>query len=144
MISVFILPSNVMLFYMLFFSNWSDLLSHGIDAQCSSQFLSTRCVCSLCHTLPSSTSKCIQCISYLPLSSICPRCGFGYACRLLSTLSHLAHLINVARVITTITHHSVSILWHHHHAASPSNVWRSVFGGINHCQSIACGQRVTV
>jgi len=81
-----------------------------------------------------------QCISCPPRRSIRPRCGGGYGCRLLPTLSHRARLINVARIITTITRHRVSIVWHQHHAASHGNV----FGGSNHCESNAFGQRVTV
>ena len=93
-----------------FSSNCSDLLSDGIDAHCSSLFLSTSSVCPLCLTLPSSTSKCIQCISSPPLRSIRPRCVGGYECRLLPNLSHRACLKNVTRVITTITRYRLSIV----------------------------------
>jgi len=59
----------------------------------------------------------LRCISCPPLSYIRPRCEGGYRLLPLPTRSHRARMIMVACVITTITRHRLSIIWHQHSVA---------------------------
>jgi len=114
----------------IFSSNWSDLLSTGLmhnDPHYTYQeTLSVRSdLLSIARNLRPFIVQLIH--------SIRSRFGGGFERRLLTSLSHRACLLNVARVITTITRHELSFVWLQHHVASHGNVWRNVFGGNNHC-----------
>jgi len=84
----------------------------------------------------------LQCISCLFRHYIWPRCRGGYGHRLLESPSHRSRLLKVARVITTITGHRLSIVWHQLSLANHSNMGRNVFDESNHCESNAIGHRV--
>jgi hypothetical protein len=72
------------------------------------------------------------------------RCTGGCERHLLQSLSHRALLIKVARFITTITGHRLSIAWHQHSVASHSNMRRNVLGLSNHCELNAIDHRLTI
>ena len=86
----------------------------------------------------------LQCVSRSPHCNICPRCRGGYGRHLLQSLSHQALLIKVAHLITTITCHRLSIIWHQQSVASHSNMQWNVFGKSNSCDSNAIGHWLTI
>jgi hypothetical protein len=95
----------------------ADFPSDRCNAQCFSLSLSSGAGWPLIRAIPSSTSMGLRCISCPPLRYIRPRCEGGYRLLPLPTRLHRARMIMVACVITTITRHRLSIIWHQHSVA---------------------------